>query len=110
MSEREWRFYISDMIRFSETAISYTDGMDQQQFINSGITYDATLRNLELIGDAATHIPQEVRDQYTNIPWRMMIGTRNQLIHGYLGIDNDILWNIIHQDIPALLDQLQTIK
>lgn len=110
MSEREWRFYISDMIRFTETAISYTDGMDQQQFINSGITYDATLRNLELIGEAATHIPQEVRDQYTNIPWRMMIATRNQLIHGYLGIDNDILWNIIHQDIPALLDQLQTIK
>ncbi|HQS36809.1 MAG: nucleotidyltransferase [Methylotenera sp. 24-45-7] len=98
MSEREWRFYISDMIRFSETAISYTDGMDQQQFINSRITYDATLRNLELIGEAATHIPQEVRDQYTNIPWQMMIATRNQLIHGYLGIDNDILWNIIHQD------------
>ncbi|HQS43065.1 MAG TPA: DUF86 domain-containing protein [Methylotenera sp.] len=86
------------MIRFSETAISYTDGMDQQQFINSRITYDATLRNLELIGEAATHIPQEVRDQYTNIPWQMMIATRNQLIHGYLGIDNDILWNIIHQD------------
>lgn len=110
MSEREWRFYIADMIKFSETAISYTEGMSQQQFIESGITYDATLRNLELIGEAATRIPQEIRNKHTNIPWRMMIATRNQLIHGYLGIDHDILWSIIQQDIPALLEQLQTIK
>lgn len=110
MSEREWQFYITDMIKFSETIISYTDGMNQQQFINSGITYDATLRNLELIGEAATHIPEETRNHHSDIPWRMIVATRNQLIHGYLGIDNDILWNIISEDIPALLRHLQAIK
>ena len=53
---REWRFYVADMITFAENVVSYCDGFDQERFINSGITYDATLRNLELIGEAATHI------------------------------------------------------
>ena len=107
---REWRFYISDMISFVENVISYTDGFDQERFENSGITYDATVRNIELIGEAATHIPQEVREQYNKIPWRMVIATRNQLIHGYLGIDNDTLWSIIQTDVPELYSQLQQIK
>jgi uncharacterized protein with HEPN domain len=107
---REWRFYISDMLGFAENVISYTDGFDQQRFENSGMTYDATVRNIELIGEAATHIPLEVREQYNKIPWRMIIATRNQLIHGYLGIDNDTLWSIIQTDVPELHYQLQQIK
>ncbi|MBC7697710.1 MAG: DUF86 domain-containing protein [Bacteroidia bacterium] len=107
---REWLFYITDMITFAENVISYTDGFDQERFINSGITYDATLRNLELIGEAATHIPQVVRELHTKIQWRMIIATRNKLIHGYLGIDNDTLWSIIQTDVPELLKELQKIK
>ena len=110
LPQREWRFYITDMMAFAENVISYTDGFDQERFINSGITYDATLRNLELIGEAATHIPTEIREQHPNIPWRMIIATRNKLIHGYLGIDNDTLWSIIQTDVPELLIQLQQIK
>ena len=53
---REWRFYVADMIAFAENITSYTDGFSHEHFINSGITYDATLRNLELIGEAATQI------------------------------------------------------
>ena len=52
-SRREWRFYLDDMINFSEKVLSYTEGLDQAGFLASGITYDATLRNLELIGEAA---------------------------------------------------------
>jgi uncharacterized protein with HEPN domain len=70
--QREWRFYISDMIAFAENVISYTDGFEQVRFVSSGLTYDATLRNLELIGEAATRIPQTVRDQYSDISWRMI--------------------------------------
>ncbi len=110
LPQREWRFYITDMMAFAENVISYTDGFDQERFINSGITYDATLRNLELIGEAATHVPTEIREQYPNIPWRMIIATRNKLIHGYLGIDNDTLWNVIQSDVPELLNQLQQVK
>ena len=60
-TEREWRFYLDDMIAFSEKVIAYTDGLDQAAFVASGLKYDATVRNLELIGEAATRIPDAVR-------------------------------------------------
>lgn len=101
--QREWRFYITDMHSFAEKVIAYTDGLTQSTFVASGLNYDATVRNLELIGEAATHIPDDVRNATTQIPWRMIIATRNRLIHGYLGIDNDTLWSIIQDDIPPLL-------
>ena len=55
---REWRFCIDDMISFAEKVIAYTDGFDRDRFIASGLNYDATLRNLELIGEAASHVPE----------------------------------------------------
>jgi uncharacterized protein with HEPN domain len=79
----KWRFYLDDMISFAEKALSYTDGFDQQGFDASGLNYDATVRNLELIGEAATHIPDAIRQNNPQIPWRMIIATRNRLIHGY---------------------------
>jgi uncharacterized protein with HEPN domain len=107
---REWRFYLDDMIGSAEKVMLYTDGLDQERFVASGLNYDATIRNLELIGEAATNIPDEVRAQHPQIPWRLVIATRNRLIHGYLGIDNDTLWSIIQQNIPELLEQLQRLK
>ena len=108
-AQREWRLYIEDMIGFAEKCLAYTGGMDQQQFIDSGITYDATLRNLELIGEAATRIPDGIRHAHSDIPWRMIIATRNRLIHAYLGIDDDTIWSIIQDDIPALIPKLKRI-
>jgi uncharacterized protein with HEPN domain len=71
---------------------------------------DATVRNIELIGEAATHLPAAVRQAAKSIPWRMVIATRNQLIHGYAGIDDDVLWSIIETDIPALLIALRELR
>ena len=85
---REWRFYIQDMIEFSEKVLSYAEGLDRDAFIADELTYDATLRNLELIGEAATHIPSEVRAAYPDIPWHAIVGTRNRLAHSYLSISN----------------------
>lgn len=109
-AERAWRFYLDDMIGFAEKVIAYADGLDQMGFIASELHYDATLRNLELIGEAATHLPDSVRAAHSHIPWRMIIATRNRLIHGYLGIDNDTLWSIITSDTPALLVQLRELS
>ena len=78
---REWRFYLDD-----------------------------TVRNIELIGEAATHIPDAERASSAQIPWRMLIATRNQLIRGYLGIDKDTLWSIVDTDTPKLLEQLRGLK
>lgn len=108
--KREWRFYIDDMIGFGEKVLSYTAGMDQSDFINHDLTYDATLRNLELIGEAATRVPVEVRHQYPLVPWRLVIATRNRLIHAYLGIDEDTIWSIIQENVPELLELLETIR
>jgi uncharacterized protein with HEPN domain len=107
---REWCFYLDDMIGFAEKVIAYTDGLDQAGFVASGVIYDATVRNLELIGEAATRIPDAVRGTHPGLPWRLIIATRNRLIHGYLGIDNDTLWSIIRSDIPALLPKLRQLR
>ena len=101
---------IDDMIEFAGKVLAYTDGLDQARFIANGLIYDATLRNLELIGEAATHIPEEIRIAHPEISWRMIIATLNRLIHGYLGIDDDTLWSIIQDDVPELLPLLRELK
>ena len=108
--QREWRFYVRDMEAFAERVQEYSSDFSQESFIESGLNYDATLRNLELIGEAASHIPDEVRAQYGDVPWRLMVATRNRLIHGYLGIDSDTVWSIIQDDIPALKINLEGIQ
>ena len=107
---REWRFYIDDMIAFAEKVVAYTNGLDQQAFVASGLVYDATMRNLELIGEAATHVPDDVRTAHPQVPWRLVVATRNRLVQGYLGIDNDTLWSIVITDVPALLPLLRALR
>ena len=107
---REWRLYIDDMIECAGKVLVYTEGFDQARFVASGLNYDATIRNLELIGEAATRVPETIRAGYPEIPWRLVIATRNRLIHGYLGIDNDTLWSIIRDDTPALIEKLSALK
>ena len=110
MSEREWRFYIDDMIRFAGNVLSYTKGMDQDDFVSTLLNYDATLRNLELIGEAATHVPDDVRAKNSDIPWRMIIATRNRLTDTGPGVDNDTLWSIIRDDVPVLVPALKRLR
>ncbi|MBN2466793.1 MAG: DUF86 domain-containing protein [Deltaproteobacteria bacterium] len=98
------------MIVSAEKVLAYTQSLDQARFVATGLNYDATLRNLELIGEAATHIPDEIRTAHPEIPWRMIIATRNRLIHGYLGIDDDTPWSIIQDEVPDLLPLLNALK
>jgi len=106
---REWRFYVQDMIGFCEKVRDYTGELDREGFVADGMVYDATLRNLELIGEAATHVPDAVREAHPEVPWRTVIGVRNRLAHGYLGINDDIVWSIVRDDIPALLPALRSL-
>ena len=75
-----------------------------------GRTFVATLRNPEWPGEAAGHVPPEVRAATPQVPWRMIVATRNRLIHGYPGIDNDTLWSIVVADVPALLPALRSLR
>jgi len=99
---REWRFYVEDMVAFCDKVLAYTKGVDRAQFASDPMRYDATLRNLELIGEAATHVPAEVRAAAADVPWRMVVAVRNRLVHGYLGIDDDTVWSIVRDDLAPL--------
>lgn len=107
---REWLFYLDDMIKFAEKVLTYTAKLSQESFVGDSLRYDATLRNLELIGESATRIPEEVRNANSEIPWRLIVATRNRLIHGYLGIDDDTVWSIVQDDIPELLLKLRELR
>ena len=96
-------------VEFGEKVLSYTDGLDEAAFIANGLTYDATMRNIQLIGESATHIPSEVREEHPDIPWSAIIGTRNRLVHGYRQVHQAVLWSIIQDAIPTLLPQLQQL-
>lgn len=106
---RRWDLYVRDMLQACERVTAYTAGMDQADFLSDRRTYDATLRNLELVGEAATRIPAAVRDAHAEIPWRDVIGTRNRIIHGYLGIDDDLIWGIVYQSVPELTPHLRAL-
>lgn len=100
--QREWRFYVEDMAACCDKVLAYTQGIDRAGFAGDPMRYDATLRNLELIGEAATHVPAEVRAAAADVPWRMVIALRNRLIHGYLGIDDDTVWSIVRDEVAPL--------
>ena len=107
---RDWHFHVKDMIGFCERVLDYTAGLDKAAFVASPMAYDATLRNLELIGEAAAQIPETVHDAHPEIPWRAIIGTRNRLAHAYLHIDDDIIWTLIVDAVPELLAALRKLR
>ena len=104
------QLHVQDMIGFSEKVLSCTSGLDQAAFVTGDRTYDATLRNLELVGEAATHVPEAVRDAHPETAWRQTIAMRNRVVHGYLGRGEDVIWDIIQTDIPTLLPVLRGLS
>jgi uncharacterized protein with HEPN domain len=84
----------------------YTKGMSAKTFTTDEKTRDAVLRNLEIIGEAAKQIPMEARQRVVSIDWRKIIGFRDVVAHAYFGLDDIILWDIVANKIPQLLDGL----
>jgi len=106
---RDWQLYLLDMEIFAKRAMGYSSGFDQQQFEANPLVQDAVLRNIELIGEAAGRIPDEFRQAHPEIQWRQLVAMRNQLIHGYLGIDLEIVWDVVCVELPVLLRQCQNL-
>ncbi|VVC85496.1 DUF86 domain-containing protein [Sideroxydans sp. CL21] len=99
---REWKLYFDDLLGFCEKVISYTHGLTREEFETSGLNYDATLWNVQLFGEAAKNIPEEIRSKIPEVPWRELIGMRNRLAHGYFGINNAMLWHVVEIEVPKL--------
>jgi len=102
VSPKNWRLRIEDITEALDRIFQYVQGLDYNSWLKDQKTIDAVIRNLEIIGEAAANVPQEIQDQYANIPWYQMKGMRNILIHEYFGVDNEVIWKTIQNDLPKL--------
>lgn len=100
--EREFGDYLGDMLDAIEKVERFTEGMDFKRFSSDDKTVFAVIRALEIIGEASKKVPTPIRRRYSDIPWREMAGIRDKLIHGYFGVNLDVVWNTIRQDLPRL--------
>ena len=101
-ADRDLRFYVQDMLEFCERAMDYAQGHDVSGLLRDTMRYDAILRNIELIGEAATRLGPAERALAPAVPWREIVGTRNRVAHGYLGISPTTVWDILSVELPAL--------
>jgi uncharacterized protein with HEPN domain len=103
MKDRDLRDYINDLIEACEDIITFTEGISYSDFIDDKKTVNAVIRSLEVIGEATKNLSASFRNKYPNIPWKQMAGMRDKLIHAYFGIDKQMVWQVINNDIPNIL-------
>jgi len=109
-SGRSDELLVCDMREAVEKILRYTAGMDEPGFMACEITVDAVIRNVEIIGEAATKLSDGFVIKHADIPFRQMAAMRNRLIHGYFGVSIPILWRVVRDDIPLLQNDLSKIQ
>jgi uncharacterized protein with HEPN domain len=109
MVDRSDSDYLQDMLTATTRALQFVEGITLTAFEANVEKQYAVVRALEIIGEAANKVSVANRDRYPNLPWREMIGMRNAVIHGYFGVDNQVVWRTVQEDLPALKAQLEQI-
>ncbi len=109
MLSRSWKLFLNDIIEAADKVLRFTENMDFSAFAKDERTYDAVLRNLEIIGEAAKSIPDAIKKKNPEIDWRGMAGLRDILAHAYFGLDDVTLWDIVQNKVPTLLAQVRRI-
>jgi len=107
---RNWELFLRDMLEAAQKVIRYTGEREMPAFVADEMAYDATLRNLEVLGEAAKSIPEEIRQRHPEVDWRGVAGLRDILAHAYFALDNETLWKIVQGDVPRLLDLLREVE
>ncbi len=106
MSERNPSLLIQDILESIGKIEKYSENMAYGELSKDEKTIDAIIRNFAIIGEAANRIPEEEKARYKAVEWRKIVGLRNRVIHNYFGIDLEIIWFIIKNDLPTFKDQL----
>jgi uncharacterized protein with HEPN domain len=109
VQHRNWRLRIEDMLEAIQHVQQYIQGFDLQAFCADQKTIDAVIRNFEVLGEAARHVPDEIQNKYPEIPWSKIRGMRHLLTHEYFGINTEIMWKTANQDLSPLIPFLQRI-
>ena len=109
MSKRDTILLLDDMLQSAKKIKRYTNDLDYNSFLLDDKTIDAVVRNFEIIGEAANRIDPDFRDKNPEIEWKRIRGFRNRIVHHYFGIDYEIVWTIVENDIEELINQLQEL-
>ena len=99
MSKRDPLLSLEDMHEAITTIEEYVSGLTFEEYRNDRKTKDAVIRNFELLGEAATHVPEDIREKAPDIPWNRIVGLRNTVIHHYFGVDHTTVWFIIREQL-----------
>ena len=109
MPSRGWRLRIQDILESISAVEDYVAGMTFEDFVRDRRTIDAVVRRFTIIGEAANHVPEEICRRNPGIPWADMRAMRNFVVHEYFGVDEEALWNTIHEDLPGIVKPLQLL-
>jgi len=109
MPERDWTLFLKDIHTHSKKIRTYTKDLSMQEFFKDSKTYDAVMRNIQIIGEAIKLLPADVRKQHTNVDWKKAAGLRDMVVHEYFGINKDIIWDVIQNKIPELEREVKII-
>jgi len=106
MSKRGDKLYIEDILEAISKIEQYTVNVKLDTFTRDNKTIDAVVRNISVIGEAVNYISVNIKSKYVEVPWREVADMRNKTIHEYFGIDLDILWKTVKEDLPTFKEQL----
>lgn len=109
MPKRDPDLLIEDMLAAIRKIERYTSGMDWELFRQDEKTIDAVVRNLEILGEATRQMPEGFVARHPDVSWRQMAGLRNRIAHDYIGLDLELIWQVIRHDLPQLLIQLENL-
>ena len=109
-SKREHKVYIEDILNAIDKIEKYTSGIKYEDFENISMIADAVIRNFEIIGEAASNIPEEIKMKYQEVEWKECVGFRNFLIHGYFMVSLEMVWDTIHKNLPQLKEHIKDIR